>query len=106
MLQLKINLLFFKFVLFIILGCFLIISNNSIMAINYENESISYKMNTIKFIEKQIINFVENSKQKYPNLINNDIKNITKWIILNGDKEDKNQILLILLQIQQIQSKD
>ncbi|MDV3166394.1 MAG: SVM family protein ['Waltheria sp.' little leaf phytoplasma] len=106
MLKLKTNLLFFKFVLFISLGFFLIISNNSVIAVNYENKSILYKMNTINFIEKQIIDFVENSKQKYPNLINNDIKNITKWIILNGDKEDKNQILLILLQIKQIQSND
>ncbi|ABC65412.1 conserved hypothetical protein [Aster yellows witches'-broom phytoplasma AYWB] len=101
MFKLKTNLLFFKIVLFISLELFLIINNNSVMAINYENESISYKMNTINVIEKQIIDFVENSKQKYSNLINNDIKNLTKWIVLNGDKEDKNQILLILEQILQ-----
>ncbi|WP_341833746.1 SVM family protein [Candidatus Phytoplasma asteris] len=101
MFKLKTNLLFFKIVLFISLGLFLIINNNSVMAINYENESISYKMNTINVIEKQIIDFVENSKQKYSNLINNVIKNLTKWIVLNGDKEDKNQILLILEQILQ-----
>ncbi|MDO8057618.1 SVM family protein, partial [Candidatus Phytoplasma gossypii] len=46
MLKLKTNLLFFKFFLFISLGFFLIISNNSIMAVNYENASISCKMNT------------------------------------------------------------
>ncbi|WP_017193476.1 SVM family protein [Vaccinium witches'-broom phytoplasma] len=99
MFKLKTNLLFFKIVLFIGLGFFLINSNNSVMAVNYENESISYKMNMINVIEKQIIDFVENSKQKYPNLINDDIKNVTKWIILNGDKKDKNQIFIILEQI-------
>ncbi|WP_026072010.1 hypothetical protein, partial [Poinsettia branch-inducing phytoplasma] len=75
-------------------------NNNKVMAMNNEQKSISYQMNVINTIEKQIKGFVENSKQKYPNLINHDIKNVTKWVFLNGDKEDKNQIFLILEQIQ------
>ncbi|PWV43931.1 MAG: hypothetical protein DF280_01325 ['Brassica napus' phytoplasma] len=53
MFKLKTNLLFFRIVLFIGLGLFLITINNSVMAINYENESISYKMNTINVIENK-----------------------------------------------------
>ncbi|MDV3151345.1 MAG: hypothetical protein Q8740_02095 [Candidatus Phytoplasma australasiaticum] len=47
----------------------------------------------------QIKNFLKQSKQKYPDLIEKDIKKVTKWVFLNGDTEDQNKIYNILQQI-------
>ncbi|MDO8031285.1 SVM family protein [Candidatus Phytoplasma australasiaticum] len=47
----------------------------------------------------QIKDFLKQSKQKYPDLIEKDIKKVTKWVFLNGDTEDQNKIYNILQQI-------
>ncbi|MDV3157472.1 MAG: SVM family protein [Candidatus Phytoplasma australasiaticum] len=55
--------------------------------------------NNNDFIEQQIEEFFEHSKQKYPHLIEKNIRTVAKWVFLNGDTEDQNKIYNILIKI-------
>ncbi|MDO8030305.1 hypothetical protein OC709_02175 ['Planchonia careya' phytoplasma] len=69
------------------------------------SSKIDLKNNKYALISKdndvilQIEEFLKQSKQKYPDLIGEDIRKVTKWVFLNGDKEDQNKIYNILQQI-------
>ncbi|MDV3198412.1 MAG: hypothetical protein Q8888_02005 [Vigna little leaf phytoplasma] len=111
MFKLTKNWLLFKIILFVFVTIlFLTINSYHIMAIENEDtnkycqfsndDNLNLRqINRMNLIIKQIKDFVQYSKQKYPNLIDQNIHNVTKWVFLNGDLEDLNQINLILQQI-------